>query len=89
MTSVSVSSQGTAQLLAMNVQSNGRLIACATTSPAVKIFDLEGKALSAIRYHDGIMGTRLGEVASVAFHPYRLSLAVASRDSYVAVYGMP
>jgi regulator-associated protein of mTOR len=43
--------------------------------------------LNQIRYHDGLLGQRLGPVNCLKFHPNLLQLAAASTDSYVSMYG--
>merc|ERR1712059_13017 len=54
----------------------------------VSVFDLyEGKVPNQIRYHDGLLGQRIGPVNCLRFHPNLLQLASASTDSHISLYG--
>ena len=36
----------------------------------VKVMNYRGEVLSEIRYHDGIIGQKIGPVCCLSFHPY-------------------
>lgn len=76
---------------AMAVHPRGELIALATAgpaAPAITLHNFRGRRLSAIRYHDGLMGQRIASTTNLAFHPFRLALAATAADHLVALYGL-
>ena len=38
------------------------------------------------RYHEGFLGQRIGPVLSLAFHPFRMQLAMGAADNVISVY---
>jgi WD40 repeat protein len=52
----------------------------------IKVLTLDGETLNVIRYHDGILGQRIGPVATLAFHPTSLLLAAGATDSIISIY---
>lgn len=70
------------------VHSKGELIACSTLTPSIRFFDLDGRSRGKIKYQDGFIGQSVGDVQTLAFHPYRMLLATGSFDTLVSIYGM-
>lgn len=62
------------------------LVACGLTNQSVNVYDLKGTPLNTIKFHEGFMGSRIGPVSCLAFHPLRCALSVGTRDSCVSVY---
>ncbi|CAA6654661.1 unnamed protein product [Spirodela intermedia] len=52
----------------------------------VKVFSLEGKQLSIIRYYPTFMAQRIGSVSCLTFHPYKVLLAAGAADACVSIY---
>lgn len=52
----------------------------------ISVYNLSGHNLNVIKFHEGFMGTRIGSVSCLQFHPYRVVLAAGCMDSYVSVY---
>lgn len=52
----------------------------------IKVFDVPGELTNSIRYHDGFLGTRIGPVSCLAFHPHQLLMAAGATDSIVSIY---
>ncbi len=52
----------------------------------IKVFTLDGETLNVIRYNDGFLGQRIGSVACLSFHPYKLLLAAGATDSIISTY---
>ncbi|GAV06118.1 hypothetical protein RvY_16150 [Ramazzottius varieornatus] len=73
-------------LSCVDFHSRAELFCCGSTAQTANIYSFVGTALGSIRHYEGFMGQRIGPVASVAFHPYKATLAVASTDSFVSVY---
>ena len=63
------------------------LLATGTRKQAARLFSNSGDVIKDITYHEGFLGQRIGPVSALAFHPYRLYLAVGALDSLVSVYG--
>ncbi|VVC95483.1 unnamed protein product [Leptidea sinapis] len=49
-------------------------------------FLIMGSHLNTIKFHEGFMGSRIGPVSCLTFHPLRCALGVGSKDSTVSVY---
>ncbi|KAG8468461.1 hypothetical protein KFE25_013544 [Diacronema lutheri] len=56
----------------------------------IKIFDVPGETTNSIRYYDGFLGTRIGSVGCLAFHPHKLLMAAGATGadwaSMVSIY---
>jgi regulator-associated protein of mTOR len=52
----------------------------------IKVFDLHGVSTNMIRYTDGFIGSRIGPISCLAFHPSQLLMAAGASDSLVSVY---
>ncbi|XP_065846422.1 regulatory-associated protein of mTOR-like isoform X2 [Oscarella lobularis] len=57
-----------------------------STDDMIKIYNLNGKTLSTIRYLSGFMGNRISPTSCLVFHPYKSLLAVGSQDCILSVY---
>jgi regulator-associated protein of mTOR len=64
-----------------------QVMAAGSRNQFIKVFDLKGEVTNLIRYHDGFLGTRIGPVSSLAFHPRLLLMAAGASDSVVSIYG--
>jgi len=73
-------------MTAMAVHNYAPVFACGSHKQAIKVFDLEGKELNRIRYHEGFLGQRIGPVSCLAFHPHQSYLAAGAVDAYVALF---
>ncbi|RWS11751.1 Regulatory-associated protein of mTOR-like protein [Dinothrombium tinctorium] len=71
---------------AMTVHPEADVFACGTTSHTINIYTLDGIPGSIIRYHDGFMGQRIGQISSLSFHPFRAYLAAGYYDHHISVY---
>ena len=62
------------------------IIATGSVKQFVKIFDISGKQLKIMKYHDGFLGQRIGPIISLAFHPHKLHLATGATDSMISLH---
>ncbi|XP_050671124.1 regulatory-associated protein of mTOR isoform X2 [Leptidea sinapis] len=62
------------------------LTGCGSVNQCISIYDLKGSHLNTIKFHEGFMGSRIGPVSCLTFHPLRCALGVGSKDSTVSVY---
>jgi regulator-associated protein of mTOR len=74
------------QLSAIAIHDYAPIVACGSANQLIKVVNLEGKGLSTIYYHEGFLSQRIGPIASLAFHPYRICLAAGASDSIVSLY---
>jgi len=77
---------GKGPMTAMAAHHTCPLMASGSYNQFIKVLTLEGDTLSVIRYHDGILGQRIGPVATLAFHPCKLLLAAGAADSLISIY---
>lgn len=42
--------------------------------------------LHTLRYHEGFLGQRLGQIKALAFHPERLLFAAAANETVISLY---
>ncbi|OWA52977.1 Regulatory-associated protein of mTOR [Hypsibius exemplaris] len=70
----------------MDVHARAEVICCGSVNQTANVYSFLGAQVSSIRHYDGFMGQRIGSVSSVAFHPFKMLLAVACSDTYVSVY---
>eukprot|EP00898_Chlorokybus_atmophyticus_P006828 jgi/Chlat1/7146/Chrsp57S06820 len=75
---------GTLSTLA--VHRHAQVLATGGRDQYIKVFDLEARQLSVIRYHNSFLKQRIGPVSSLAFHPYKLLMGAGSIDSNVSLY---
>lgn len=45
-----------------------------------------GQQLNTIKFHEGFMGTRIGPVGCLNFHPHRVILAAGCSDNSITAY---
>lgn len=69
------------------------LVAYGSTDQSIKICqksntDDEFNKLQSIRYHDGFLGQRLGNINKLIWHPERIILGTVTSESFVSIYGM-
>lgn len=69
------------ELSAFVLHPHAPVFAVGSRSRVVQVYNTAGDELSTIRYHVGFVGQRLGPVASLAFHPYRVRIALRSRSA--------
>ena len=77
---------GKGPMTAMATHRTCPLMASGSYNQFIKVLTLEGDTLTVIRYHDGILGQRIGPVATLAFHPCRLLMAAGAADSLISIY---
>lgn len=77
---------GKGPMTAMAAHHTCPLMASGSYNQFIKVLTLEGDTLNVIRYHDGILGQRIGPVATLAFHPCKLLLAAGATDSIISIY---
>lgn len=77
---------GKGPMTAMAAHHTCPLLASGSYNQFIKVLTLEGDTLTVIRYHDGILGQRIGPVATLAFHPCKLLLAAGAADSLISIY---
>lgn len=82
----SIQVHSTADMTAMAVHDHVPIFATGVQNQRVKISNFDGKELNVIKYHDGFLGQRIGPVASLGFHPYKLILAAGASDSIISLY---
>lgn len=74
-------------LTAMCVHNCAPIMAAGSQAKFIKLLTLGGEQLgNIIKYHDGFMGQRIGAISSLAFHPYKLTLAAGCADNIVSIY---
>ena len=73
-------------MTAAAVHPHAPLLATASASAHIKVFDLKGEQLSCIRYTNSFLGSRITSVGCLAFHPYGGVLVTGSLDGAVSVY---
>ncbi|XP_046483288.1 regulatory-associated protein of mTOR isoform X4 [Neodiprion pinetum] len=83
----SVNTVQTAQgITAMAVHNVADIFTCASMNQCISVYNMSGQNLNAIKSYEGFMGTRIGPVSCLNFHPYRVVLAAGCMDSSVSVY---
>ena len=75
-----------ATLSALVAHDHAGIIASGSSERAVKLWDLEGNNVASIRYYNSFLGSRIGAVRSLAFHPNSLLLATGCTDAIATVY---
>ncbi|KAK7086926.1 hypothetical protein SK128_000698 [Halocaridina rubra] len=78
----------TQEMTAMATHANAHLFATGYVNQVIGVHHASGSSVNTIKYHDGFMGTRIGPVSCLAFHPRRVLLAAGTTDSYISVYGL-
>lgn len=62
------------------------LLASATSSQVVKLWNMNGEQVGVVRAHSSILGQPIGPITCLAFSPFSLQLASGGGDSICAVY---
>eukprot|EP00092_Neocalanus_flemingeri_P035149 GFUD01038251.1.p1 GENE.GFUD01038251.1~~GFUD01038251.1.p1 ORF type:complete len:1354 (-),score=488.66 GFUD01038251.1:404-4465(-) len=74
--------------VSLDIHQSAPVFAAWTSTQQISFHSLhEGKVLNQIRYHEGLLGNRLGPVNCLKFHPSLIQLAAASTDSHVSMFG--
>ncbi|KAK4776485.1 hypothetical protein SAY86_005173 [Trapa natans] len=73
-------------LTALAIHRHAHIIASGSAKQLIKVFSLDGKQLSTIRYTPTFMAHKIGSVSCLTFHPYQLLLAAGAADQYVSIY---
>ena len=74
-------------MTAAAVHAHAPLLATASESAHIKVFDLKGSQISCIRYQNSFLGSRIASVGCLAFHPYSGMLVTGSVEpASVSVY---
>jgi len=76
----------TSMLTAFAMHDHVPLIATGSHMKFIQLLDADFTSLGVIKFHDGFMGQRIGQITTLAFHPTRLLLAAGATDSIVSVY---
>jgi len=76
----------TGGLTALDVHQYCEVIASGSVQQWINVYSHVGDTLSTIKYHEGFMGQRIGQVTCLAFHPLKLKLAVGGMDQCISVY---
>nr|CAB3265778.1 regulatory-associated protein of mTOR-like [Phallusia mammillata] len=70
----------------VDVHPNLPVIACGTATPSINFLGIDGEELCGVKYYDGFLGQRIGQVTCMTFHPWLATLAVGTADSNLTVY---
>jgi len=74
--------------VSLEIHQSAPVFAAWTSTQQISVYSLyEGKVLNQIRYHEGLLGQRLGPVNCLRFHPSLIQLAAGSTDSHVSMFG--
>ncbi|XP_065167267.1 regulatory-associated protein of mTOR isoform X2 [Atheta coriaria] len=73
-------------MIAMAVHRKADTIACGYANQTIGIYNLLGQPLNVIRFYEGFMGYRIGQVACLGYHPYKVALATGMNDCSISVY---
>ncbi|CAG0893874.1 unnamed protein product [Darwinula stevensoni] len=85
----SVSCKVTSPMMtAMTVHPQANIYACGSVNQFIGVYTTSGEQLSAIKYHDGFMGQRIGPVSCLTFHRHLVRLAAGSTDAFISVYSL-
>ncbi|KAI8835270.1 raptor N-terminal caspase like domain-containing protein [Chytriomyces cf. hyalinus JEL632] len=69
------------EMTALAIHDDTPLIACGSNTEYIRIFNVNGMNLNTIRFNDGLLGSRIGHVGCVAFHPYKDLLAAGTTNN--------
>lgn len=72
-------------LLALDVHSTLPVTVCASANQSLRIVE-DDQLRGQIKYHEGLLGRRIGPVEDVVFHPRRLLVAAGSTDGLVSLF---
>lgn len=75
------------EMTAMAIHKQANVFSCGSLNQ-LAMYDLQGRHINTIKYHEGFMGARIGAVSCLAFHPQRAGLAAGSVDASVSIYAV-
>ncbi|KAK5640922.1 hypothetical protein RI129_009469 [Pyrocoelia pectoralis] len=75
-------------MTAFAVHRNAEIYACGSANQNISIHNMLGTNLNIIRFHEGFMGHRIGQVTCLAFHPHKVALAAGTNDCLLTIYCM-
>eukprot|EP01126_Amoeba_proteus_P059096 TRINITY_DN7695_c0_g1_i1.p1 TRINITY_DN7695_c0_g1~~TRINITY_DN7695_c0_g1_i1.p1 ORF type:complete len:375 (-),score=89.47 TRINITY_DN7695_c0_g1_i1:119-1243(-) len=81
-----ISAHPTPCMSAFCVHDYANIFAIGSQDQRIRVLNLDGSAVSVIRYHDGFLGQRIGPVTALKFHPFKVILGAGASDSLVSVY---
>jgi regulator-associated protein of mTOR len=67
------------------------LFAYGSSDQSIKLCEKQAEdlvKLQSIRYHDGFLGQRLGNINKVTWHPQRMVLGTVTSETFLSIYGM-
>jgi len=74
--------------VSLDIHQSAPVFAVWTSTQNISLHSLyEGKVMNQIRYHEGLLGNRLGPVNCLRFHPTLVQLAAGSTDCHVSMFG--
>lgn len=73
-------------MTALAVHDYAPILASGSNNQFVKVFNTAGETLSMIYYHDGFLGSRIGPVSCLSFHPHKLCLAAGATDAIISIW---
>ncbi|XP_043280905.1 regulatory-associated protein of mTOR isoform X2 [Venturia canescens] len=83
----SLSTVHTSQVItSFAVHDDANNFACGSMNHCISVYNTSGQHLNTIKFHEGFMGTRIGPVGCLAFHPHRVILAAGCVDSSITVF---
>jgi regulator-associated protein of mTOR len=74
------------QMTALSAHSKIPMFATGSPAQFIKIMSHDGSTQQVIRYHEKIVGQRIGPVSCLSFHPHMPYLAAGFADDIVSVY---
>lgn len=66
------------------------LFAYGSSDQSIKLCERQAAELvklQSIRYHDGFLGQRLGNINKVTWHPQRMVLGTITSETFLTIYG--
>ncbi|XP_012271870.1 regulatory-associated protein of mTOR isoform X2 [Orussus abietinus] len=78
--------QTTHGITALAVHEAADIFACGSSHQCITVYNTGGQQLNAIKFHEGFMGTRIGSVSCLNFHPHRVVLGAGCLDSSISAY---
>lgn len=76
-------------IINLDIHQSAPVFAAWTMASQLSVHNLSnGKVINQIKYHEGILGQRLGSGNCLQLHPTLLELAAGGADSYLSLYGI-
>jgi len=74
--------------VSLDIHQSAPLFGVWTATQNISLHSLyEGRLLNQIKYHEGLLGNRLGPVNCLRFHPNMLQVAAGSTDCHISMFG--